>query len=252
MQFDRSRELLNLYTAANLTSFMRLAFAIGSPLTPASEESFRESATEINGGTEPSVTMLSLLRQFHFEAVTMVVALLKTNVSTDAGIEGGRKLPPVEKVARLNDQQARLRGLSIRGEIQPSYALAVLVAEISDNESTVWIPPSKCTKRDAEVQQSLKEKPTTLTVEEQTLKLSAGEPEIKADTLNELLMQWTLQRRGLTCDQCKLISNEVHDKWAQSLLMQLTRDAPPGIFKSADGASSTSRPRTVNYHGTRA
>ena len=158
MQFDRSRELLNLYTAANLTSFMRLAFAIGSPLTPASEESFRELATEINGGTEPSVTMLSLLRQFHFEAVTMVVALLKTNVSTDAGIEGGRKLPPVEKVARLNDQQARLRGLSIRGEIQPSYALAVLVAEISDNESTVWIPPSKCTKRDAEVQQSLKEK----------------------------------------------------------------------------------------------
>ena len=71
----------------------------------------------------------------------------------------------------------------------------------------------------------------TLTVEQQTLRLSAGEPKIKADTSNELLMQWALQRRGLAFDQCKLISNDVHYKWVQSLLMQLTRDAPPGYAK---------------------
>ena len=134
-------------------------------------------------------------------------------------------------MARLNDQQERLKGLSIRGELQPSYALIDLVAGIQDSGSIVWIPPSKCTKRDAEVQQSLKDKPTTLTVEQQTLKLSAGEPKIKADTSNELLMQWALQRRGLAFDQCKLISNEVHDKWVQSLLMQLTREAPSGYSK---------------------
>ena len=34
------------------------------------------------------------------------MAHLKTNVSVDAGAEGG---PPVEKVARLNDQQERLK-----------------------------------------------------------------------------------------------------------------------------------------------
>ena len=213
---DRSRELLNVFTAANLTSFMRLAFAIGTPQTPASEEAFKEFATEINGGIEPSITMLSLMRRLHFEAVTMVVAHLKTNVTTDAAAEGGRKLPPVEKVARLNEQQARLKGLSIKGELQPSYALIDLVAGIHDSGSIVWIPPSKCTKRDAEVQQTFKEKLTTLTVEQQTLKLSAGEPKIKADTSNELLMQWALQRRGLAFDQCKLISNDVHEKWVQS------------------------------------
>jgi hypothetical protein len=228
---DKSRELYNLCVGANLTSFMRLAFAIGTPQTPASEEAFKDFATEVNGGNEPSITLMSLLRRLHFEAVTMVVAHLKTNVSVDAGAEGGRKLPPVEKVARLNEQQERLKGLSIRGELQPSYALIDLVAGIQDSGSIVWIPPSKCTKRDAEVQQSLKEKPTTLTVEQQTLKLSAGEPKIKADTSNELLMQWALQRRGLAFDQCKLISNEVHDKWVQSLLMQLTREAPSGYSK---------------------
>ena len=228
---DKSRELYNLCLGANLTSFMRLAFAIGTPQTPASEEAFKDFATEVNGGNEPSITLMSLLRRLRFEAVTMVVAHLKTNVSVDAGAEGGRKLPPVEKVARLNDQQERLKGLSIRGELQPSYALIDLVAGIQDSGSIVWIPPSKCTKRDAEVQQSLKDKPTTLTVEQQTLKLSAGEPKIKADTSNELLMQWALQRRGLAFDQCKLISNEVHDKWVPSLLMQLTREAPSGYSK---------------------
>eukprot|EP00435_Cladocopium_sp_Y103_P029307 s3875_g7.t1 len=50
-----------------------------------------------------------------------------------------------------------------------------MVAGIYESGSIVWIPPSKCTKRDAEVQQSLKEKPTTLTVEQQTLKLAAGQ-----------------------------------------------------------------------------
>ena len=44
-------------------------------------------------------------------------------------------------------------------------------------------------------------------------------------------MQWALQRRGLAFDQCRLISSEVHDRWVQSLLMQLTRDVPSGYSK---------------------
>ena len=199
---DKSRELLNICVHAELTTFMRMAFAIGTPQMPASEDAFRTFATDLNNGIEPSITMMSLLRRLHFEAVTMVVAHLKTNVTTDAGVEGSRKLPPVEKLARLQEQQSRLKGLTIKGEMQPSYALIDLIAGIHDSGSIVWVPPSKCTKRDAEVQQSLKEKPTTLTVEQQTLKLAAGEPKIRADTSNELLMQWALQRRGLAFDLC--------------------------------------------------
>eukprot|EP00435_Cladocopium_sp_Y103_P060396 s860_g22.t1 len=209
----------------------RLAFAIGTPQTPPSEEAFRLFATELNGGIEPSITMMSLLRRLHFEAVTMVVAHLKTNVAVDASADGARKLPPVEKVARLQEQQARLRGITIRGELQPSYSLIDIIAGIAETGSIVWVAPSRCTKRDSEVQQSLKEEPTTLTVEQQTLRLSAGEPKIQADTSNELLMQWAMQRRGLAFDQCKLMSNDVHDKWVTTLLTQLTREPPPGYAK---------------------
>eukprot|EP00435_Cladocopium_sp_Y103_P018289 s5093_g4.t1 len=187
---DKSNELKGLCVAAELTTFMRMAFAIGTPQSPASDEAFRSFATDLNGGIEPSITMMSLLRRLHFESVTMVVAHLKTNVTTDAGVEGSRKLPPVEKVARLNEQQGRLRGLTIRGELQPSYALVDMVAGLYESE-----------------------------------------PKIQADTSSELMVQWAFQRRGLAFDQCKLISNEVHEKWVQSLLTQLTRDSPPGYSK---------------------
>jgi hypothetical protein len=56
-----------------------------------------------------------------------------------------------------------------------------IIAGIYDSGSIIWVPPSKCTKRDAEVQQTLKEKPTTLTLEQQTLKLSTADPKLKAD-----------------------------------------------------------------------
>ena len=231
MPLTKSRDLLNMCVQADLPTFMRMAFAVGTLQMAASEESFKTFATDLNGRTELSITMMSLLRRLHFEAVTMVVMHLKTNVATDAGVEGSEKLPPVERVERLQGQQVRLKGLTIKGETQPSYALINVVTGICDSGSIVWVPPSKCTNRDSEVKQSLKEKPTTLTVDRQPLKLAVGEPKIGADTSNELLMQRDLQRRGLAFDPCKLISNDIHDKWAQVLLMQLTREAPSGYAR---------------------
>ena len=69
---------------------------------------------------------------------------LKSRVTADA-VSEVRKLPVAEKAARLQDQEARLKGVRIRGEMQPSYALVDLAANIKDTNVIVWIPPSKCT-----------------------------------------------------------------------------------------------------------
>ena len=108
---------------ANLTSFMRLAFAIGTPQTPASEEAFKDSATEVNGGNEPSITLMSLLRRLHFEAVTMVVAHLKTNVSVDAR---GRRRPQVA-TRGVSGKAERAAG-EIERFVDPRGAPAILRA----------------------------------------------------------------------------------------------------------------------------
>ena len=99
----------------------------------------------------------------------------------------------------------------------------------------VWIPPSKCSKRDSEIQNSLKDKPVTLTLEQQMVKLSSVSEPVHTDTSTDLHLQWALQRRGLAFDQCSLIGNAEHEIWVQQLLGQLTREPPAGFAKVTAG-----------------
>ena len=174
--------------------------------------------------------MLAGLRRLHFEASAIVMAELKSK-ATDTSGDGTRKLPVAEKAARLKDQETRLPGVRIRGELQPSYALIDMVAQMKETNCIVWIPPSKCSKRDSEIQNSLKEKPVTLSLEQQMVKLTSADNSISVDTSTDLQLQWALQRRGLALDQCSLIHHSEHEIWAQQLLGQLTREPPAGFSR---------------------
>lgn len=227
---DPGGTLKALLDGQGLKTFSQLAFAAGTPQSPLTEDNFKAFATELNGGEDLSIANLAKLKRLHFESQTLVVAHLKSQVTVDPS-EGVRKLPAAEKEARLQEQKGRLVGLQIRGETQPSYSLVDLVANIAETNNIVWLPPSKCTKRDAEIQMTLKEKPQTVTVENHTLKLAAQPSELKADIGNELQFQWAMQRRGFAYDQCRLINHETHERWLQHLLQHLTRDVPVGFAK---------------------
>ncbi|CAK9085399.1 Uncharacterized protein SCF082_LOCUS40459 [Durusdinium trenchii] len=82
------------------------------------------------------------LRRLHFEASALVMAELKSK-ATDTTGDGTRKLPVAEKAARLKDQETRLPGVRIKGELQPSYALIDLFAQMKETSCVFWIPPSK-------------------------------------------------------------------------------------------------------------
>lgn len=190
-----------------------LAFAIGTPQAPPTDEAFKDWATRVNGGVDPDMGTLSALRRIHFEASAVVIAELKSRVTTDVAGDQTRTLPTAEKAARLKDQERRLQGLKLRGEMQPSYALIDMLANIKETNCIVWIPPSKCSKRDSEIQQSLKEKPMTLSLEQQLVKVAATEQPITVDTSTDIQLQWALQRRGLAFDQCSLISHSEREIW---------------------------------------
>ena len=129
------------------------------------------------------------------------------------------------------EQEGRLPGLRIRGELQPSFGLVDMVAQMKETNCVTWIPPSKCSKRDSEIQSSMKEKPAVLSLEQQMVKLASSEEHIVVDTSTDLQLQWALQRRGLAFDQCGLMSHSVHEVWVQQLLGQLTREAPTGFAR---------------------
>jgi len=140
-----------------------------------------------------------------------MVSRLKSSVSGETSMEGGRKLPQVEKLSRLRDQQQRLPGIAVKGELQPSFALVDMVASMAEAGTLTWIPPSMCSKRDSEVQQNIREKSPIITVEQQTLKVAAPDLKVATDTSTSLQVQWALQRRGLAFDQCNIISFTVHE-----------------------------------------
>ena len=170
------------------------------------------------------------LRRLHFEASAIIMAELKAR-ATDTTGDGARRLPVAEKTARLRDQEMRLPGMRIKGELQPSFALIDMVANMKETNCVVWIAPSKCSKRDTEIQNNQKDKPVTLTLEQQMVKISSVDETVPTDTSTDLHLQWALQRRGLAFDQCSLISNAEHEIWVQQLLGQITRDPPSGFAK---------------------
>ena len=217
-----------------IRSLSSLAFSTGTPQAPPNDDQFTDFATRVNGGTAMNFGTQAALRRLHFEASAIIMADLKAR-ATDTSGDGTRKLPVAEKAARLKDQELRLPGVRIRGELQPSYALIDMIAQMKETNCVVWIPPSKCSKRDSEIQNSLKDKPVTLTLEQQMVKLSSVNEPVHTDTSTDLHLQWALQRRGLAFDQCSLIGNAEHEIWVQQLLGQLTRDPPAGFAKVTAG-----------------
>ena len=231
-KIDPSGWLKRVMAQNSLRTFSDLGFAVGTPQAPASSNEFDTFCNQLNANVDMSLSEVARVRRLHFEACTLIVAHTKQQVSLDATSEGNRKLPVAEKQARLQLQQTRLTGVSITGELQPSYALIDLAASMLESNAVIWIPPSKCSKRETEIQLSTtKEKSSVIAVEQQTLKITAADEVLKVDHSTELQLQWALQRRGIALDQCGLIDWEVHQRWLQYLLGLLAKPVPEGYSR---------------------
>ena len=173
-------------------------------------------------GAAAPIGKVAQLRDLRFEATTYVIQALKDQVSSDAAEHQVRKLPMAERAARLTEQQRRLSGVSITGELQPSYGLIDKVNHIMESGQLVWISPSMCGKRDLEVAQGIDHKAQVVQVEKEALKVSASQVETKADVTTPLMLHFALQRRGIAFDQCGLIDWNTHQDYLHRLLFAMS------------------------------
>ena len=170
------------------------------------------------------------LRALHFEASTLVVASLKEQISQVSGQP--ETVPNAERRVRAATQRAKLAGVEISGELEPSYALLDLCNEIIESSNMYWLAPSRCGKRSAEVQSSIKaEAKQQLQIEKSQLVVTANAPKQNVDTGTELKVYWALSRRAIAMDQCGLISYSVQMLWIQSLMEAISEEAPPGYAR---------------------
>ena len=213
---------------AGVDSFSKLAFSVGTPQTPPTEAQFDAFATQVFGAGV-NVGQTASLKRLHFESTTLVIASLKERISGDGSeVTAVRKVATAEKRARLGAQVGRLQGLRIEGELSPSHQLIDIANHILETGSIIWVAPSRCTRRDDEVQLSIKERTSTIQVENSQLKVAPQMDDTKADWGSELKLQWCLQRRGVAFDQCRLLSWSIHEKWVSILLNCLSKGVPFG------------------------
>ena len=215
-------------SAQGIKTFKTLAFVIGSPQQPPTESQFEAFSAKVYGA-EPTMGQTAVLRHLHFEATTLVVQTYRDLVTHDPSDPSHtRKVPVPEKRARLDLQRRRLSGMEITGELEPSHQLLDMTNQQYESGIIMWIPASKCAKREAEILATGKDKGSLLQVEQNVIKVGQGEPHIACDVTDPLRFQWAMMRRGLAYDSCHMISWDVHQKWVQKMLDCLSMTPPPG------------------------
>ena len=142
-----------------------------------------------------------MVKRLHFESITLVMADLRSQISTGDASEPARKLPYVEKIRTLNAQQARITGLTHRSEQQPSHALIDMCFQMVESGSLLYIQPSKCTSRKVEIVSDSKAKQKqVVTLEQGSLRTIASSGLPAVDVGTELKLMFAFQRRGLAFD----------------------------------------------------
>ena len=213
-----------------IKSHSAMAFSMGTPQMTPTEDQFVGLAQRIFGAGY-SVGQMSALRRLHFESTTLVISMVRERVTSESADKAdlARKIPLAEKRQRREDQMARLTGISMVGELDPSHALLDLANQMLESGAIVWLAPSKCSKRDDEVQQALKDSKSSIQVENAQLKVGPSTDTVEADWNSELKFQWCMMRRGLAMDQCRVLSWAVHQQWLNYMLNLLSRPVSSGF-----------------------
>ena len=214
----------------NISTFSGMAFSLGTPQAPPSDQQFTTLA-QATFGAAATLGQTAMLRRLHFESTTLMIASVKQAVDSEAAdkADSVKRIPIAEKRYRLEQQERRLLGIKILGELEPSHQLLDLTNNILETGALVWIAPSRCTKRADEVQLAIKERPSSVQVENQQLRVAQKTEDFKADHGTEIKLQWCWQRRGIAMDQCRLLSWHVHEAWVSQLLRTMSQPAPAGF-----------------------
>ena len=216
--------------AQDIKTHSAMAFSMGTPQMTPTDEQFDALARRIYRAA-PNVGQMSALRRIHFESTTLVISTIREKVTSD-GTERGdaaKRVPLAEKKQRREDQLARLSGISMVGELDPSHSLLDHANQMHESGVIVWLAPSKCSKRDDEVQLALKDSKSSVQVENAQLKVGPSVEPPEAEWNTELKFQWCMMRRGLALDQCRVLSWSVRQKWINYMLNLLGRPVNPGF-----------------------
>ena len=169
----------------------------------------------------PPENRIPAIRRLFYESYTLQNAELRTRVEKKED-DPPRRLAQAERASRFTDQVARLSGLDISGELEPSHGLIDLVFSMIEDNQLKYIRWEQCTKRDQELM-GIKSDPMWKPDSQGVIKEVKVQAELKADTSSDLRLKYALQRRSLALDQARLCDYEKMERWSCILLEAYSR-----------------------------
>lgn len=122
---------------SGFTTLGKLAFGHGQPGVPIVEADF-DNFSQQTLGAMMTLADGSVLKRLLFEGHTLVLSRLKESISNPEA-PSTRKLPQVEREARMTQLRNNLRG--------PSHSLLDLTAQQWESRQLEYISPDKCPSR---------------------------------------------------------------------------------------------------------
>ena len=160
---------------------------------------------------DPNLSELASFRRLLHESFSLVTAEMKQQLERTEEVHS-RELTQPERADLYERQVKRLSGLSLRGPLEPSDALVDVFCGMYESNCLCFVPWEKYTSKESELEKESKPEHLFSIDSSGKLKLESKRVESQADTSSEILLQYALQRRGLSMDQVKLLEYGIHKK----------------------------------------
>ncbi|CAL1147573.1 unnamed protein product, partial [Cladocopium goreaui] len=153
----------------NVTSIAQMAFAISPPGASPTEQQVRDfyQSIAVNMGT---ITIITSTKLLIFEAHTLVVANIKSEVGRKDDVTTHCVLPSAEREGRIQDQQKRLTGLRFKGDEEVAFLAYDLVFTLLEKDTLTYLHPERFITRRFELSQKKPLKQLALDNESLTIK----------------------------------------------------------------------------------
>ena len=214
--------------ARGITTLGKLALAHGQPGVPIVSGEFDTFSQDVLGAMA-SIGDRSVLKRLLFEGHTFVISQLKEQVTNPEAAQS-RKIPQVERDARMLELKRRLPGILIERQMSPSHALLDMCAQQHESRQLKYLGPDKCTSREWEVSMSKNAKQIEIDADKLVVKEKADTPD--CNTTGEMETFEALRRRGVGYAFVDLMSWEVHERYLMMLFGHARRSPPQGYQKT--------------------
>ncbi len=203
-----------------------LCFGCGySPKGPDDADFQREIFVPLFG--DAADPLKPVVRKLYFEAFSMTSNDMARRSNRNDEDEKPKKLPAAERSERLTELQAKLTGLKLEGEYEPSHILVDKYVEMEDTEVLRFIPWEELTKRDLELKGVKKDE---FFKEDSSgfMKRHYKEVEMNQPIRDLLHLKYALQRRGLAMHMARLLSFQSHEDLVNLYFLEMSRDPLEG------------------------